>query len=252
MLGRVLFSLGLASGCAAESDAARYTRALSSAPDFAAAKAACAPISDPDTRGDCQVTITERFEVTELTACEHVDSDLWQHECRFLLAERIGQHGSIDDALAVCVTSRFRRHCAWHLLQDAVEESILLDAGEAERVLAGFRAVEALPDAPLQFWRIRLRERAGHDFALDERECLGRYTEGACIEAHRRHVGDVLDGLARRDAAPVCARPHGERALRRGEPVWRQGPVVAAAERRWVDARCRGLGLAPTASGSAD
>jgi hypothetical protein len=226
-------------GCSSPpTDAESYRAALVSAESFDAAKQACAQIQVPQTLGDCQVTITERFERLDPADCNHVTDPVWLDECRFLLAERVGQTGDIKGALAICNQSRFRRHCSWHLLQDGVDATLELSAPEAEAVLEDFGRFEALKDAPFQFWRIRWREWAGHGKVADEADCTGLRHEQGCRDALARHVREMLNTLSRRDATAICALPAGRRVLNRGEPVWKLGPLTAEAERQWEQERC--------------
>mgnify|MGYP000312211730 CR=1 FL=1 len=235
-------ALLLVAGCASPpTEAEAYARALSSAPNYATARASCDHIADPSVRGDCQVTITERFARLDPADCDTVDGEVWQDECRFLMAERIGRTGDLDAALATCVTSRFRRHCAWHLLQDAAENTLHKPHAVAEQVLHGFMEVQALPDAPNQFWRIRWRELAGEGQTLDEAGCSGLLSEPGCRDALDRHVFDMLQVVARRDRAGICGKPAGQRVLHSGQPAWTLGPLTAAAEARWVTEHCSAL-----------
>ena len=219
-------------------DAEAYRTALVVAPTFAEAKAACDDVADPRTRGDCQVTITERFERLDPADCGHVTDPVWLDECRFLLAERVGKTGDLPLALAVCNESRFRRFCAWHLLQDAVDETLPLPASEAEAVLEGFGGIDALKDAPFQFWRIRWRELAGRGTPADERDCQGLVHQVGCEQALSRHIWELLETVSKRDRSAVCATARGQRVMHRGEPSWRTGPLTTSAEASWEVERC--------------
>ncbi len=230
--------VGLA-GCTVEpSDVEAYRTALVSADTFAQARTACAGIADPQTRGDCQVTVTERFERMNEADCDHVTDRVWLDECRFLLAERVGKTGDIQTALAICNQSRFRRHCSWHLVQDGVESTLDLPAAEAEQILEDYGRFDALKDAPFQFWRIRWREWSGSGRSADESDCQGLRHQGACEDALARHVRDMLDTVARRDAQKACASPRGERVRNRGIPSWLLGPITTHAEAQWESERC--------------
>ena len=231
--------VALVLGCGTPpTDAERYRAALVSAPTFEAAQDACAAIVDPATRGDCQVTITERFERLDPSDCDHVTGPVWLDECRFLLAERLGGAGRLDQAIEMCAQSRFRRYCAWHLVQDAVDATLDLPAAEAEAVLLGFENIPALPDASLQFWRIRWREWAGHGRTADETTCRGLDSQRGCEEALARHVRQLLDAVAKTDLAGTCARPRGERVENRGAAGWVMGPLTTAVESEWEVQRC--------------
>jgi len=220
------------------SEAEAYAHALAGAETYVEARESCGQIADAGVRGDCQATITERFARLDPADCDAVDGDVWRDECRFLMAERIGATGDLELALATCVTSRFRRHCAWHLLQDATEHTIDAPHAEAEAVLEGFMQVKALPDAPNQFWRIRWRELAGRGVRLDEAGCEGLRSRPGCRDALERQVFDMLQVVSRSDRAGVCATPEGQRVLHDGVPVWTLGPLTAAAEARWVGEHC--------------
>ena len=220
------------------SDAEAYREALVSAKTFSAAQVACDGIRDAASRGDCQVTITERFGPVDETACAHVTDPVWLDECRFLLAERIGQTGDLPLAISVCKQSRFRRYCAWHLLQDAVDATLDQSAAEAEQVLEDFGGIPSLKDAPFQFWRIRFRELSGHGRSASEADCTGRTHQLGCEQALTRHVWELLEVVARRDRQRVCALPRGERVMNRGTPSWLPGPLTTAAEAQWESKHC--------------
>lgn len=228
------------------SDVNAYREALVTAPTFAEARAACATISDPVTRGDCAVTITERFERLDPSDCAHVTDPVWLDECRFLLAERVGKTGDIQSALTICNQSRFRRHCSWHLLQDGVDDTMALSAAEAEAVLEEFGRFDALKDAPFQFWRIRWREWAGLGRSADERDCAGLRHQRGCEEALSRHVREMLRTVSRADPRRVCTLPRGERVQNRGTPGWVLGPLTTQAEAQWEAEWCGGVESDPT------
>ena len=220
------------------SDAEAYRSALVTADTFEAARTACTHIRDAQVRGDCQVTITERFERVAADDCSHVTDPVWLDECRFLLAERVGKTGNLDLALHICTQSRFRRFCAWHLLQDGVDATIHLPAAEAEAVLEGFGQIHALKDAPFQFWRIRFRELGGQGTPIDEADCQGLTHQVGCEEALTRHVWEMLETVARADRPRVCALPRGQRVANQGVPSWTVGPLTTSAEAHWESERC--------------
>ena len=235
---RLLLPLLLGACSQGPTDAEAYAHALSAAPDHGAARASCDQVKDASLRGDCQVTITERFELLDPKVCDSVEGAVWQSECRFLMAERLGAAGDLQAALATCVTSGFRRHCAWHLLQDAAEATIDAPHAEAERVVHAFMEVQALPDAPNQFWRIRWRELAGRGRVLDEQGCVGLLSEPGCRDSLDRHVFDMLQVVARSDRRRTCSTAAGSRVLHDGQPAWVLGPITLAAERRWAAEHC--------------
>ncbi len=228
-------------GCASgPSDADAYRNALVTAETFAAARTACSGIQEAAARGDCQVTITERFERLDPADCAHVTDPMWLDECRFLLAERVGKTGNIERAIAICNQSRFRRHCSWHLLQDGVEATLEVSPREAEAVLELFGQVDALKDAPFQFWRIRWREWGGAGRSADEMDCEGLRHQRGCEEALSRHVREMLHRVSRTDPRRMCALPRGERVRNRDTPGWILGPLTTRAEMEWEAEWCAG------------
>lgn len=236
-------SLGLMGACVVactgpRSDAEAYRAALVTTETFEAARSACAEITDAGTQGDCQVTITERFERLDPADCRHVTDPVWLDECRFLLAERVGKSGDLPKALQICKRSRFRRYCAWHLLQDGVEDTLGLPAAEAEEILEGFGGIDALKDAPFQFWRIRWREQAGRGDSANEEDCHGLVHEVGCEQALTRHVWELLETVSRSDRSRVCGLPIGQRVTNRGTPGWVLGPLTTSAEASWAAQRC--------------
>lgn len=225
--------------CAAPpSDAVLYHRAVVTAESFEIARDVCSQIRSPATRSDCAVTITERFDRRDEAACDHVDSPVWKDECTFLLAERLGAAGSTSEALTICVQSRFRRHCAWHLLQDAVEASVSSEDAEAERQIALFRGIDALPDVAFQFWRIRWTEQPEANLPIDERRCAGLRSQAPCESALQRYVQEQLEAAARLDRSRLCSTARGERVRFRGVPKWRRGPLTDEAEAAWESRAC--------------
>ena len=226
-------------GCADPvSGPVHYRRALTTAATFEAAWAECVQIADLGDQGDCQASVTERFERRSAGDCEAIEHAVWKDECRFLLAERLGVAGDLDLALDTCVTSRFRRHCAWHLLEDAVEATILLPDAEAESAVDRFAAHNVLPDAGFQFWRVRHRLQNANGVSLDERNCVGLRLEHDCTRALHMHVQTLLDELARRGPERVCAAEPGQRVKTRGVVSWVPGPLVVHSETEWVTRRC--------------
>ena len=246
VLGALTFGCG-----AGPSDVDAYRQALVTAKSFEQARSACATIEETSTRGDCQVTITERFERLDPADCGHVTDPVWLDECRFLLAERMGKTGNIERAITICNQSRFRRHCSWHLLQDGVEATLDESAQDAEAVLEFFGQIDALKDAPFQFWRIRWREWAGMGRSADEADCQGLRHQRGCEEALERHVSEMLHRVSRTDPRRVCAMPRGQRVHNRATPGWVLGPITTRAEAAWEAEWCIGVGLQqPDGSGS--
>ncbi len=235
----VAVALGLGCGTG-PGDAAHYRTALATAPDFPRAWSACGEIRDPGHRGDCQASVTERFDRRSAADCDQIDHAVWADECRFLLAERLGAAGDLDGALTACVASRFRRHCTWHLLEDAVEASIDRPDAAAEAELERFYQRKALADAAFQFWRIRHRLKNARGEALDERDCGGLRFPSDCTRALHMHVQVMLDELARGGTARVCGLPDGRRIMLATGPALVDGPLVAHAEADWVGRRCGG------------
>lgn len=244
--------LGASVGCAQPTDAERYRRALTTDATFARAWESCGGITAPPDRGDCQAAVTERFDRREAGDCEQIEHAVWKDECRFLLAERLGQAGELDGALAACLSSRFRRHCTWHLIEDAVEATLDHSDAAAEQALEPFFARRAMPDAAFQFWRVRHRLKNAEGVSLSEEDCEGLRFRDDCRRALHLHVQTLLDELARSGADRVCATPAGRRIMLGTEPALRPGPLVEDAEREWVARRCARAAPAPAAAEPAD
>ena len=238
-------------GCAGPADAELYRQAVALAPDYAVARPLCDQMVDADGRADCQMAVMERFDRLEPADCETVERGLWVDECYFQMAERRRAAGDLAGALATCERIRFARFCDWHLLQDEVEASIDEAPAAVEARLAPFVGLRALPDAAVQLWVIRFRERAGRDHILDERDCDGLKAPGPCQKAVNAHVRSILDSLGRAHKDQLCDKPLGQRARLGDGPAWLLGPLTEAAESRWVFERCRVDAQAPPPQGEA-
>lgn len=233
-----------------DAGASAYHRALKSDAGYAAAAAACQDIADERVRGDCLLAVMERWEHLDPASCDALTDPVWADECRFQLAERQRAAGKLAIAIQTCEGTRFRRSCAWHLLQDEAQAAATEDAAAAEERLAPFRASRSIPDAPLQFWKMWFRERSADDHALDEAVCAGLAAPRACERAVDAYVRGMLDELGRRDPQRLCRQERGLRARTGGGPAWRMGPIAGAAEDRWVHERCGdGAPPPPTAAG---
>lgn len=243
----VLFTIAGA-GCGGPSDAERYRQALATDATFPVAWQTCAGIVALPDRGDCQAAVTERFDRREPADCEQIEHAVWRDECRFLLAERLGQAGELDGALAACLSSRFRRHCTWHLIEDAVELTLDQPDATAEQALEPFFARKAMPDAAFQFWRVRHRLKNAAGTPLSETDCEGLRFRDDCRRALHLHVQTLLDELARGGAERVCAAPAGRRIMLGSTPALGPGPLVEDAEQEWVARRCAPAPSAPPAA----
>ncbi len=171
--------------------------------------------------------------------CAEITSQKWYAECMFLLAERQSKAGDLALALDTCDRSRYARFCTWHLVQDQVQATMSLSMAEAEGRIVAFKGARAIPDAPYQFWLTRFREQGGEGRPVDEHTCETLRDPGACYLAVEGHVRKTLDVLGRASLRTVCAAEPGRRAMSKGQPSWRMGPVATRVEERWVEERCR-------------
>ncbi len=233
-----LIALGLAGCLDRRSDAARYADALARE-DFDDARDDCAGIGPEDARDDCLLAIMEQHHRLSEADCAGIASQKWYAECMFLLAERQSKTGDLALALQTCERSRYARFCSWHLLQDQVQETLDLSMAQAEGRIVAFKDAKPIPDAPFQFWLTRFREQGASGTSVDEHECETLRDRGACYLAVEAHVRRTLDTLGRASLRTVCASEPGKRAMSKGQPSWKMGPVASRVEQRWVEERCR-------------
>lgn len=219
-------------------DAGWYTRALSEK-GYDAAASDCRNIDAAESREDCLIAAMEANQRLDPADCVDLAVPKWHEECLFMLAERQSHAGDLRLGLQTCETSRFRRSCTWHLLQDKVQSTLDSSGTEAERALDDFEAERSLPDAAYQFWVIRLREAGAVGRPVDETDCNTSRDPAACRRAVEAHVRRILDTLGRAGLASVCKAEPGARAMNRGKPAWVAGPLTSASEAAWVRERCR-------------
>lgn len=225
-----------------ESEAVRYTRALTESADHAEAKALCLGLESAALQGDCLVSAMEQWGVVDAAECSAVSAPVWYDECLFLLAERQRTGVDLDTAIATCASTRFARKCAWHLVQDEAQASLDETPAVAEARIAAFDRSRAVPDAGEQFWYIRFQELAAAERPVAETDCEGLQHTDACQRGLRRYLRSVLDALGKRNLEQVCARELGQRATRGGEPAWVDGPVARDEESHWAEQRCTRMG----------
>jgi hypothetical protein len=248
-------ALALASGlagalpaCSTEpvaSSAAAYHEALTTDGGYPASADACARLPDARVRGDCLLAAMERWQTLEPALCDGLEDPVWADECRFQLAERTRAAGDLAAGLAICETTRFRRSCAWHLVQDEAEAAADEDLPTAEHRIAALSTSAAMPDAPVQFWLVRFREGSARGQVLDEADCAGLRDPRSCEQAVWAWARAMLDELGKRDPTRLCETPAGRRIRNtEGVPAWAPGPISTAAEARWAAERC-GAGAPP-------
>lgn len=222
-----------------------YHEALTTDGGYVVSAAACARLPTPRVRGDCILAAMERWETLDPALCAGLEDSLWADECRFQLAERQRAAGDLAAALSMCEQTRFRRSCAWHLVQDEAEAAVDEDLRSAEARIPALATSRVIPDAPVQFWLIRFREGSARGQVLDEAGCGTLRDARSCEQAVWAWVRAMLDELGRRDPARLCALPDGERVRNvDGEPAWAAGPITVGAEANWVAERC-GSGAPP-------
>ncbi len=233
----------LLSACGPRGDAHRYSQALSESGSYEAAREDCAAIVDVHSRGDCLVAVMEQWDQLDVGECHALAQAepgmaVWRDECVFQLAERMRARGRIDDALALCVDTRFARECAWHLVQDEAEASVTEHPEVAELRLSRFADAHRVPDAALQFWMIRFRAQAAADIVPDATACTYLERPEPCLEAFRRHVRLLLDAQARKHRERVCSPPDAGAATVEPLTGWVDGPVAAATVADWRARNC--------------
>ena len=233
-----LLVLLLAACPAPLSDAERYHQALVEAPDYAAASAHCAQITEAGLAGDCLVASMERFDHLVPEDCAGIEEGLWRDECFFLLAERQWRSGLQAEALDTCRQTRFSRACTWHLVQDEAEAGAVEEPAVAEQRLRPFVENRIAPDAALHFWKLWLRARLGDGHPIDETECADLQDVRSCRQAVGRTLHELLEASGRKDRLAVCAAPAGERVIMNGAPAWAAGPLTESAEQQWISRHC--------------
>ncbi|MED5373648.1 MAG: hypothetical protein VX899_21705 [Myxococcota bacterium] len=107
--------LWLSLACAsAPSDQALHAEALQ-----AGAQAECAPISDPQLRGDCEAWRAHSLAKEDLkaaeAACKQISDPRWRGECWFLLSDAVRAVGT--DAQRLCgQAAQYERECRGHAI----------------------------------------------------------------------------------------------------------------------------------------
>jgi len=220
------------------SDAGSYASALTETESYESATEHCGRIEKDDLRGDCRVALMENWSRLDPADCETMESALWRDECLFQLGERQWESGEVATGLETCEQTRFRRNCAWHLVQYEVLATLDQSAVEAEEKILGFADSDPMPDAAFQFWLIRFREQAGKGLQLNELNCEGLKQPEPCRAAIQRHVISSMQTQARRHLERICTSAIGERVTLKGEPAWFPGPVALEAEEQWVAEHC--------------
>lgn len=235
--------------CGPRGDSALYSHALTSAGTYEQARASCDRIQRVDSRGDCQVAIVERFERYELAECERIlgmepRTALWRDECVFLVAEGLRKRGELDLALEACVQTRFARQCAWHLVEDEANASLTEEPAVAERRIERFSKARPIPDAAMQFWRIRFRTAAGQGHPPDELVCAALQAPTPCLEAFERGIIELLEARRAREPQQVCP-PAGALGDTMGRETmdlaWARGPRADLLLESWRRDRCTPL-----------
>ncbi len=241
----------LLTACRGEPDALRYREALAGAATWAEAREACAGMRDEGGRSDCLLAAMDRFDRLDAAGCATLGDPVWADECRFRLAERLGERGELARGLALCARTRFRRDCQWHLLQDEAERGLGEPPAVAEARLDAFSGAVALPDAGGQFWLIRFREAAAAGEPADEASCEGLRRPEDCRAGLRRFLRESLDRAARGGGLD-CVAGLAPRVTRRGRPVWSEGPFTRSVVAAWLAERCAaGAGDPPPVSSAA-
>lgn len=228
-------------GCGPRGDAAHYTIALSEASTYERARSACDEIVSVSSRGDCQVAIIERFQLFELPECERIlgmdpASALWRDECVFIVAEGLRKAGDLEPALEACVQTRFARQCAWHLIEDEANASLKEEPPVAEGRIARLARARPVPDAAMQFWRIRFRSASSSGTLPDEAVCATLASPAPCLQAFDRHVIELLEARRSRDPGRACP-PDGLAGDTLSE-AWTPGPRADQLVADWRRDRC--------------
>lgn len=238
----LLLGGSLLTACQPEpADATLYHEALTRAPDYLAARAACDGIREVDARGDCRVAAIERFGISQVGECASLRdasprSAIWQDECTFVIAERLREEGKVEESLAACEKSRFARNCALHLVQDQAQASLAESPAEAEARTQTLAAARPIPDAADQFWRHRFRVAARDGVPPDEALCAALRAPEPCLRAFDRHVVELLEARHRQRGAAACpGTPLDPASLELGV---QPGPRLLQLVGSWVERRC--------------
>lgn len=221
-------------GCTAapqSTEAERFAAAADPATAVEEVLAGCRQIADEGARGDCLSVALSQHEGTTRADCAGIDSERWQGECFFLLAEQQAE-SNLDLAVQTCDLSVYARECAEHLVRREAKRSVNSPPGALSGTVASLIASQAASDAEILFWEAWALERVASDQMVGDRDCKDAPIPDRCLIGLRRarksllsEGGNALRCSAYREGRPVLALSDGRAVLNTSVPVQAHGCV---------------------------
>ena len=175
--------IGLLLLACARTPAEHYARALDVEVPLAKAMDGCGtlPAGDAD---DCKTAALEIRE--EEGQCGTLEDPLWKDECLFLEGERLRKEGRLEEAFALCESTRFGRECSWHILRDEAHNVHDRSFPEVEAYYKGLPYGKRVPDGEALFWESWFTHRRFLGNKVDRRDCEVLSQPRHCFEGADR------------------------------------------------------------------
>lgn len=195
-------SLLLLLACApAPGDRAAYTEGLR-AETYEAARAACARVTAPEERGDCQTAAAERF--LRFEDCGTIEVPRWRDECVFVQSETLGREGDLVGALKACKGSAYAQQCDDHVLGLLAVGHLDEDTAALAAALDAVRPHLSSTRGEGQMWAHYFRNRVARGLEVRVDDC----PRGPCMPMAEREVSAATrELLLKLDPAVACTPP---------------------------------------------
>lgn len=210
-----------------QTDGERF--AMAADPESAAAEAlkGCQGISEMESRGDCLSLSLSTHKVSSRAECELIESERWQGECYFLLAE--SQRGK-DLALATstCSLSSYARECMEHLIRS--EASVALDkpAVAFQERIATLEGSPIATDAGVIFWQEWATLRVEADLMVTRSDCARLDDKESCVVGVNRARKKLVREGGLENRCEALAQGRALLVLSDGRPVLNSGVPASA------------------------
>lgn len=233
--------VALLAGCSAPPDAALLAAALA-APTPAAAIGACGRIGAATMGDECRATIvrqrTDLDDGQAAATCRATQDRRWAGECWFTLAERWGEGGDRQRALAACGRAEgYYDECLYHLWTGELSraaaaaadiDGALVAGREIVVFWSGLQTIGPTPDAQLwaDFWYFAHLQHRPADLAVCER--VPAAERDTCLAGARSFVQRaVLGGVLTPGAPPDLL----DRICRTGQipPIYTDGLIAVGS-----------------------
>ncbi len=154
-----MLSLCSSGGCHSDAppgDQQHYLRALQVAAPTSLAP--CAPIEDPDLKGDCQLALAERSRKAS-QLCGQIQAEPWRSECWFSASEGARDAHKLALAVSCCQQAGpFMESCSQHLWQADLQAVLRANPGR------GFTPSQPAAEALYRKWMTTMEGNMGTRF----------------------------------------------------------------------------------------